>query len=116
MLGAVFLASEYGSTPKTTGGKVIFGAGCGVLTVLFRYFLPTYDGVCLAIFIASLFSRPLDKLLRPAPYGTFIRREEAKEKEKEKGSAEKKKTAKKPSPVRKKQAPARAESTSRGKR
>ena len=79
MFGAVFLATEYGSTPKTHLGKTVFGVLCGALSVVFRFFLPLYDGVCLAILIVSLFSRVIDKWFRPAPYGSYMKKSLEKE-------------------------------------
>ena len=38
MLGAIFMATDYVTSPLTHKGQIIYGIGCGVLTVLFRYY------------------------------------------------------------------------------
>ena len=38
MLGAFFMATDYATSPVTPKGKIIYGIGCGILTVVFRYF------------------------------------------------------------------------------
>ncbi len=49
MMGAIFMASDYTTTPVTPRGQDLFGVGCGVLTVLLRYFGSYPDGVGWAI-------------------------------------------------------------------
>ena len=38
MLGAIFMATDYTTSPASIGGQWIFGIGCGVITVVIRYF------------------------------------------------------------------------------
>ena len=68
MLGAVFMATDYTTCPITKKGRLIFGAGCGVLTMIIRYFAGT-EGVSYAILAMNLFTFYIDKITVPRPYG-----------------------------------------------
>ncbi len=65
MIGAFFLATDYASAPFRKWGRVVFGLGCGVLTVILRVWSVYPDGVVFAILIMSLFAPLLDKIKRP---------------------------------------------------
>ncbi|GBU28495.1 electron transport complex protein RnfD [Treponema sp. R8-4-B8] len=52
-LGAIFMATDYVTTPQTNLGRVIFGAGCGILTVLIRLFGSYPEGVSYSILIMN---------------------------------------------------------------
>jgi len=54
LLGAVFMATDYSTTPPTKWGKVIFGVGCGVITVLIRVFGNYPEGVSFAILFMNI--------------------------------------------------------------
>ena len=69
ILGAVFIATDYTGAPVTQNGRLIYGIGCGVITVLVRYFAPLTEGVAIAILIMNILSRPIDMLTRPKPFG-----------------------------------------------
>ena len=62
LFAAVFMATDHTTTPCTTIGQVLFGVGCGGLTVLFRYSGLFYDGAYPAVLIMNELSRPLDVL------------------------------------------------------
>jgi len=64
MIGMFFLSTDYSSSPYSNPGKIIFGLGCGILTVLFRAMSVHEDGVIYAILIMNLFTPMLDKLMR----------------------------------------------------
>lgn len=70
VLGAVFMATDYSGAPVTNNGKLIYGIGCGVITVCLRYFAPLTEGVAAAILIMNLLSRQLDLWTRPKPFGS----------------------------------------------
>lgn len=70
VLGAVFMATDYSGAPVTNNGKLIYGIGCGVITVCIRYFAPLTEGVAAAILIMNLLSRQLDLWTRPKPFGS----------------------------------------------
>ena len=69
MLGALFMATDYVTSPVTPLGQVIFGVGCGVLTVLIRYFGGFPEGVSYAILIMNVTVGLLDKVGQPRRFG-----------------------------------------------
>lgn len=69
MLGAFFMATDYTTSPLTNTGKIIFGVGCGALTVAIRYFGGYPEGVSFAILIMNITVPFIDKLTAPKPYG-----------------------------------------------
>ena len=62
LFAAVFMATDHTTTPCTTVGQVLFGIGCGGLTVIFRYSGLFYDGAYPAVLIMNELARPLDLL------------------------------------------------------
>ena len=69
MLGAIFMATDYVTSPVTKNGQLIFGIGCGVLTVLFRYFGLFPEGVTYAILLMNLCVWTIDRYTAPRIYG-----------------------------------------------
>lgn len=69
MLGAIFMATDYCTSPVTAWGQAIFGIGCGALTVLIRYFGGFPEGVSYAILIMNLTVGLLDKVGLPRRFG-----------------------------------------------
>ena len=69
MLGAIFMATDYATSPVTLNGQLLFGAGCGALTVLIRYFGGFPEGVSYAILIMNLCSWAIDKAFRRHQFG-----------------------------------------------
>lgn len=69
MLGAIFMATDYSSSPVTLNGQLIYGIGCGALTVLIRYFGGFPEGVSFAILIMNLCSWAIDKGTRGRQFG-----------------------------------------------
>ena len=68
-LGAIFMATDYVTSPVTKLGQVVFGIGCGVLTVVIRYFGGYPEGVSYAILIMNLCVVLLDRIGRPKKFG-----------------------------------------------
>jgi len=68
-LGAVFMATDYSTSPITKTGKLIFGAGCGLITVFIRYFGAYPEGVSYSIMIMNLFVWYIDKATKPVKFG-----------------------------------------------
>ena len=68
-LGAIFMATDYATSPITKNGKLIFGVGCGLITVFIRYFGSYPEGVSFAIMIMNLFVWYIDKLTKPVKFG-----------------------------------------------
>lgn len=69
MLGAFFMATDFVTSPVTKKGQWIFGIGCGVLTVLLRYYGLFPEGVTYAVLIMNLFVWVIDRWTPPRRYG-----------------------------------------------
>ena len=69
MLGAIFMATDYVTSPVTKLGQVIYGIGCGVLTIVIRYFGGYNEGVSYAILIMNCCVVLLDRIGRPVKFG-----------------------------------------------
>ncbi len=69
MIGAIFMATDYSTSPMTKKGQVIFGIGCGVLTTVIRLYGGYSEGVSYAILIMSLFVPFIDKFTAPRVFG-----------------------------------------------
>jgi electron transport complex protein RnfD len=69
VLGALFMATDYVTSPITGRGRLIFGAGCGLLTVFFRYFGSYPEGVSFAILVMNCLVYYIDKLTMPRVFG-----------------------------------------------
>ena len=70
MLGAIFMATDYATSPATPVGQVIYGIGCGVLTVFFRYNGLFPEGVTYAILIMDAFVWFIDRHTAMRRFGT----------------------------------------------
>lgn len=69
MLGAIFMATDYTTSPVTKPGQIVFGIGCGLLTCFIRRFGSYPEGVCYSILIMNCTTWLLDKYIRPTIYG-----------------------------------------------
>jgi electron transport complex protein RnfD len=69
MLGAIFMATDMVTSPITHKGQLIFGAGCGLLTIIFRCFGPMPEGVSFAILIMNGVTPLIDKNIKPTRFG-----------------------------------------------
>ncbi len=69
MLGAIFMATDYATTPITTKGKIIFGIGCGLVTMLIRCFGTMPEGVSYSILIMNILTPLIDRFTVPKPFG-----------------------------------------------
>ena len=69
MLGAIFMATDYVTSPVTKLGQVVYGIGCGVLTILIRYFGGYNEGVSYAILVMNCCVVLLDRIGRPKKFG-----------------------------------------------
>lgn len=69
MLGAFFMATDYVTSPISRTGQLIFGIGCGALTVFIRYFGSYNEGVCYAIMLMNLTVWIIDKSVKPRRFG-----------------------------------------------
>ncbi|MCX7614899.1 MAG: RnfABCDGE type electron transport complex subunit D [Clostridiales bacterium] len=73
MLGAIFMATDYSSSPVTKTGQWIFGIGCGLITVFIRYFGSYSEGVSYSILVMNATVWIIDKYSKPLKFG-YVRK------------------------------------------
>ena len=71
VLGAVFMATDYVTTPQTETGRLIFGVGCAFITVMIRLFANCEEGVSFAILLMNLLVPYIDGLCKTKPTGAI---------------------------------------------
>lgn len=69
MLGAIFMATDYVTTPTTDLGKLVFGIGCGLITFVIRQFSPLPEGVSYAILLMNILTPHINRLTLSKPFG-----------------------------------------------
>ncbi len=72
LLGSVFMATDYVTSPMTAKGMVIYGIGIGIITVLIRFFGSYPEGVSFAILIMNSIVPLLNKYIKPARFGKEV--------------------------------------------
>lgn len=77
MLGAIFMATDYTTSPLTRKGQVIFGIGCGVLTVVIRYFGSYPEGVSYSILLMNACVPLIERATEPKSLG-IVKEKKAK--------------------------------------
>lgn len=73
MLGAIFMATDYVTSPMTKKGMIIYGIGIGVITVLIRTWGAYPEGVSFAILIMNAFVPLLNMYIKPARFGKEVK-------------------------------------------
>ena len=69
LIGAVFMATDYATSPMTRKGTVIYATGCGLLTVLFRLYGNMPEGVSFAIILMNILTPLIDRHTIPVAFG-----------------------------------------------
>ena len=69
LIGAIFMATDYVTSPPTAAGKIIFGVGAGLLTFLIRYFGVYPEGVSFAILFMNILNPYIEKLTAHKVFG-----------------------------------------------
>jgi len=69
MLGAIFMATDYVTSPMTSTGMLIFGVGIGIITVVIRVFGSYPEGISFAILIMNAFTPLINKFVKPKRFG-----------------------------------------------
>ena len=72
-LGAIFMATDYATTPTTKIGQTIFAIGCGVLTFVIRKFGSYPEGTSFAILLMNIVTPLIDRYIRPKKFG-FVKK------------------------------------------
>ena len=76
LLGAIFMATDYVTSPINKGGKMVFAFGCGLLTVLIRFFGKLPEGVSYAILVMNIISPYIEKWCAKTPLGKVGKKNE----------------------------------------
>lgn len=69
MLGAIFMATDYTTTPATQMGRIIFAFGCGVITIVIRLFGSYTEGVSFAILLMNILAPQIERATQPKALG-----------------------------------------------
>jgi electron transport complex protein RnfD len=69
VLGAFFMATDYSTTPQTPAGRLIFGVGCGLITVLIRVWGSYPEGVSFSILLMNILTPYITRWTRTKPFG-----------------------------------------------
>ncbi len=73
LIGAIFMATDYATSPTTRTGKMIFGVGCALITVLIRFFGSYPEGVSFAILFMNILTPYIEKLTARKPFGGALK-------------------------------------------
>jgi electron transport complex protein RnfD len=73
MLGAIFMATDYVSSPMTIRGQVIYGIAIGALTVIIRRFGAYPEGLSFAILIMNAFTPLINTYVKPKRFGEVVK-------------------------------------------
>ena len=68
-IGAIFMATDYVTSPITKKGKIVFALGCGIITFVIRYFCSYPEGVSFSILIMNIFVPIIERFTRNIPLG-----------------------------------------------
>ena len=74
LLGAIFMATDYVTSPINKWGKVVFALGCAVFTILIRFLANLPEGVSYAILLMNILSPYIEKLCAPKPLGAAAKK------------------------------------------
>lgn len=77
LLGAIFMATDYTTSPVTPLGHTIMGVGCGLITCLIRFAGGYAEGVTYAILIMNALTPLIDRYVRTRTFGHFPKKKEA---------------------------------------
>lgn len=79
LLGAIFMATDYATSPLTTKGKVVFAIGCGIVTAVIRLFANLPEGVSYSIIIMNILVPHIETITKPRPFGAEKEKKSKKE-------------------------------------
>lgn len=70
VLGAIFMATDYTTSPMNVKGQIVFGIGCGVITAVIRLFASLPEGVSYSILLMNILVPHIENITMPKPFGT----------------------------------------------
>ena len=76
LLGSIFMATDYTTSPINRNGRIVFAVGCGILTMLIRMFGSLPEGVSFSIILMNILVPHIERMTRPRPFG--VKKEKAK--------------------------------------
>ncbi len=79
LLGAIFMATDYTTSPINKKGKIIFGIGCGLITSVIRVFGTLPEGVSFSIILMNILVPHIEHLTTPKPFGSVKEKKAKKE-------------------------------------
>ena len=74
MLGAIFMATDYTTCPVNKTGRVIYGIGCGLITMTIRLFGSLPEGVSYSIVLMNILTPHIETLTQSSPFGSEVKR------------------------------------------
>ncbi len=75
MLGAIFMATDYTTSPATPTGEIIYAIGCGLITCIIRFYGGYPEGVSYSILLMNVTTPLIDKFVRAKKYGEVKKNE-----------------------------------------
>ena len=69
LLGAIFMATDYTTSPISWKGRIVFAVGCGIITMLIRIFGALPEGVSFSIILMNIMVPLIERFTRPKPFG-----------------------------------------------
>jgi electron transport complex protein RnfD len=79
MLGAFFMATDYVTAPSVRHGQIVFGVGCGLITMLIRIKGGFPEGVMFGILLMNCFAPLIDRSMKSRTFGLREPEKEKKE-------------------------------------
>ncbi|MBQ7654435.1 MAG: RnfABCDGE type electron transport complex subunit D [Clostridia bacterium] len=79
LLGAIFMATDYTTSPVNFRGQIVYAVGCGLITALIRLFGSLPEGVSFAIIIMNILTPHIENLTSPKPFGSEKKKKGAAE-------------------------------------
>lgn len=74
MLGAIFMATDYVTSPMCCRGQLVYGVGIGVLTVVIRNWGAYPEGMSFAILIMNAFTPLINTYIKPKRFGEVVKK------------------------------------------
>lgn len=78
LIGAIFMATDWVTSPNTPKGEIIYAFGCGFFTFIIRYFGSLPEGVSLAILLMNMVTPTIDKYVTRKKFGYVKEKKEVK--------------------------------------
>jgi electron transport complex protein RnfD len=74
MLGAIYMATDYATSPMNPRGMIVYGIGIGVITIVIRSFGAYPEGISFAILIMNAFTPLINTYIKPRRFGEKVKK------------------------------------------